>query len=314
MDTVDEINHGQLPTRLGGSDFLAGWVSPIPNEVLRDGGDWRPWATKPIFQHTKDGRDQMSCVAHGASDGLETLGQFKNLDVPRISRRAIAMLSGTMKYNGNTFQNVWNAFRRYGLIPEALWRDEESQTWEDYYDTNITPDALRAGAESLLKYDIGYEFIGYVSDATLLEGLKRGPIQISIGLDSLNLETHSVLLMNPKRWVMDSEIPGSTFLTPTRKIYGALRPYIGIKKPMPTTPNAPVLPERCLVTGVFEHELKTGYFKAGKMIIDDANELVRRWIAENEKDGMFGGGPVRTITAPEWDALPHTDLKGTKIA
>lgn len=114
---------------------------------------------------------------------LEEKGYVKDMEI-NFSDRFIVSLSGTTS-RGNTARNVWNAIRKYGLVPEHIcaWdrgrnvpQEEKFQEW--YRDPkNVSHEALELGKEFLERFDILYE---RVYKADYLKAVKHSPLLVFI--------------------------------------------------------------------------------------------------------------------------------------
>ena len=117
-------------------------------------------------------------------EAMENLGYFKD-GVVNFSDRFIAKVSGTTRV-GNYLVAVWDAIRKYGLIPESDWTFNPAQRtpafdWDDYY-APIPQALLDKGKKFLDLFDVKYEWLlagGQVTPKFMKEWLKGGPIQIA---------------------------------------------------------------------------------------------------------------------------------------
>jgi len=99
--------------------------------------DWRPFSppgeeqiSDPII--TKMYADSLGCVSFSAVHCIESQEIKKFGHTLEYSERALAKLSGTTT-QGNSFENVVNAIKKYGLILEKDWPTPKSFTWAEFY-------------------------------------------------------------------------------------------------------------------------------------------------------------------------------------
>ncbi len=176
------------------TDYLNG---VLPYEVINENGDWKDYLPKGEIQAKMFTFDTQSCVSFSAINTIEA--QLKKLTGKEFnfSDRFLAIMSGTTK-QGNSFVNVEDAIRKYGLIPEEML-PFGGNTWEEYHDRSLITDTmLKAGQEFLKKYDIGYEFQTEDFDVQL----KQSPLQVAIP----KTPQHAILMPN-KTHFFDSYEP-----------------------------------------------------------------------------------------------------------
>jgi len=184
------------PTRLG---F-------VPKIIFRPDMQWDFYRPVGELQKRKD-RDKMACVTFSAMNCIETIinffiaviadeelqKQFNNQDLYEIkeivkvfkhfgliknnqcecSDRYIAKLSGTTE-RGNNQNNVAQAIRHFGLVPEDLW--PYVHDFNEYY-KNIPDNIIQKGKELLEYIKFNHE---WVAPKNFNTERKYGPIQTSI--------------------------------------------------------------------------------------------------------------------------------------
>lgn len=310
---------------IGSRDFIAGWVTGLPQEVVKKDGDWRDFYPTFEKQYNPGKYDTMSCVTFAAMNTLETMFKFKyGLEV-NFSDRFTAKMSGTSR-RGNWFVNVWNSIRHHGFVSEELY-PFGGDTWDEYMQ-EIPQEIKNEAKQEAEKYDIGYEWIvdreangRYVGDDLLRWGLKRGPLQVSIGDDATWTQKHSLILGHldddGTRHFYDHYGRGVAVNPPTRRIYAALRPFIILNEEKPSMPDAPNIPNRCLVRAVLGNGMATGFHLNGKIIVprtdralEDKVEIMLTWHAQNPGEV----GPSVTLSKEDWDLFQKTDLSGNPIS
>lgn len=160
--------------------------------VIKENSQWEDFTPTGEAQK-RNGHETMSCTSQSSANAIETLlnfynflvnnddadeetqeivkifkyfGLFKNGEC-NVSDRYIAKLSGTSR-RGNTFKNVWDAIRHYGLVPEDRWPWVDG--WRNYY--SPVPFGTREQGKKLLEFvEFNYEFI---SPLKQIKSLKRG--------------------------------------------------------------------------------------------------------------------------------------------
>lgn len=255
-------------------DYILGSTSPLKGEELNPDGDWRQWA--PTGEKQYDFKfDTMSCTTFSGTSKLETLFNFflekKKLSGTQekwlkdegyivdgkfnFSDRFSATINGTMP-NGNYFQNVWDSFRKDGLIPE---KDHPfgGKNQAEYLDqTKITP-AMRAKAKKFLEmivendggYKINYEWVPVTNTGVELnDAFKQAPIQVAVTKEA---PQHAILLLKMD-WEFESYTP---FLRPrTRTVAYALKAIVKIKAEAPVAPpQAPTVPKPPVSPITYKH-------------------------------------------------------------
>jgi hypothetical protein len=312
------MNHGLIKQPLHASQYIAGWITAIPDTILNESGDWREFAPKYEPQSSPGEFDSMSCVTFSALNTLEILHKFHYNHEVNLSDRFTAKMSGTSP-NGNYFTRVWDSIRHDGVVSEEFW-PFEGDTWNEYM-ADISQDVKDEAQKQSEDYFFGYEFLPrywdkqtnftITSDEALREGLKRGPLQVSIGDDTTGVSYHALTLLylddDGSRHMFDHYGNGFTVLPESRNIYAALRSHLTTNKP-----NMVLLPTNCLV---FEGEKNGSYglHINGKLYVDDLAKIQSQWIMRNEENGFFKKGPVRTISLNQWEELPKFNLKNEPL-
>ena len=286
----------------GPTDYLGG---TLPYEVINESGDWVDYLPQGEIQAKMFTFDTQSCVSFSATNIIEM--QLKALTGKEFnfSDRFIAIMSGTTK-NGNSFVNVANAIRNYGLIPEEML-PFGGNSFEEYHDRSlITNEMLKAGQEFLKKYDVGYEF--QMNDLDL--ELKHAPLQVAIPKTPYHAivmpnKTHFFDSYNPFYKIQNKEIAYGFKLVIKEKSKGA--------------------PFGILKRGAKGQEVKELQKELAKhipnFVIDGdfgpTTEKVLKWVqtALNLKpDGIYGNKTKTALELKNW--LPVTNFSvryGDKI-
>lgn len=144
------------------TDYLGGTLAL---EVINEYGDWRGFL--PKGEHQRYVFDTLSCVSFATANSLEV--QLKKIPLSdeakeflkeydnNFSDRFLAIMSGTTS-RGNSYQNVLDAVRMYGMIPESMFPFGGS-SFDEYHNRSlITEEMLAKGRKFLEYFDVGYEF------------------------------------------------------------------------------------------------------------------------------------------------------------
>jgi len=234
------------------TDYILGTTSPLSGEDLNLISDWVKYAPEGERQYKDFTFDTKCCSTFSGTSALEALFKFY-LDngyfsayqtqwlkdfgylidgVFNFSDRFSAISNGTMP-NGQYLQNVWDDFRKTGLIPEAdLPFSGNNQA--EYLDKSKVTQAMRDKAKRFLEvmfdkwpsggYKINYEWVPVETGIELNTALKQAPIQVAVTKSS---PTHAIVLL-AMTWEFDSYLP--FLMKRTRTIAYALKPIVGIKK------------------------------------------------------------------------------------
>lgn len=196
------------------SDFILGVASPIKKVELLSTGDFKKYQPTGEKQYKYATFDTFSCTSFSFANVIETfvnyfkehdyftVGQLEKMNTLgffadgkfNISDRALAIMSGTMP-NGNYFQNVGDAARKQGLLPEALLPFGGNNQIEYLNKSLITPELAKKAKEILDILDISYEWLALTQDQLKLihENLKYGPLWAAIPIPG----THAVEIIAP---------------------------------------------------------------------------------------------------------------------
>lgn len=207
----NEIHPGQntglieVVPRLG--DFVAGAESAISRTPVLASGDWTPYFPPGEWQKDMAANFETdACVSFSAADSMETYGNWAianskwpasavqflrtngyfNADNKTLnfSDRFIARMSNTT-INGNSFPNVGDTIRHFGLVPEGAWpfpiaavEADSVDAWETYY-TPVPSYVQAMGAEFLRHFTPQYEWVKYPGmAANLPQALTISPLWI----------------------------------------------------------------------------------------------------------------------------------------
>lgn len=151
--------------------------------------------------------DTMSCVSFSAINKLKTylkyllamgfISEATRLFLVKnkylidgefhFSARFTAIVSSTTEW-GNTFPDVANAIRHYGLIPDFMLPFGGNSFYEYMDHTRLTPALMKMGQEFLKHFEIGYEWVFFnnnntissLEQSTIQDGITKSPLQIAV--------------------------------------------------------------------------------------------------------------------------------------
>lgn len=227
------------------SDFILGVSSPIKKVELLSTGDYKKYQPNGEKQYKYATFDTFSCTSFSLANIIETfvnyfkendyftvlqleqintLGFFKDGKF-NISDRALAIMSGTMP-NGNYFQNVGDAARKQGLLPESDLPFGGNNQSEYLNKSLITPVLTKKAKEILNILDISYEWLALTQDQLKLipESLKYGPLWAAIPIPG----THAIEIIAPGEY-FDSYEP---YVKPLNGISYVMVVNVSVKKPV----------------------------------------------------------------------------------
>lgn len=201
------MNTGIIETAPRPGDFIAGAETAISHAAVQPTGDWGTYYPPGEWQKDMTANFETdACVSFSANDSMETYANWAiasskwpasavqflrtngyfNADNKTLnfSDRYLARMSNTT-INGNSFPNVGDAARKFGLVPESSWpfpyADVEahpSGAWGTYY--AAVPSAQQAlGQEFLRHFTPQYEWVKYPGlGADLRQQLTISPLWI----------------------------------------------------------------------------------------------------------------------------------------
>jgi len=284
-------------------DWQFGGVSGGVREVLVEDGQWLKFL--PRFEaQSRYGLETMSCVSQSLCNCLETYFKAAFDLTKDFNDRFLAKISGTTR-KGNTFWNVSMAAHKKGLSDEGTWPwTQDVDTWDEYYG-----EPSSAARESAMRFLGDYEtFFEWVDPKpeTMIDALKYGPLQVCS-----NGHAYEVYGYDPGvKWdVFDTYGDGMRDREWDHRFDAAMLHTVA-----PLLSDDPLLSlaNDCLV---FEGggPGRVGLHVNGKMFVDDPALIQLQWHTRNEADGMFVGGPVRTIPQDEFMRFSHFDLKNNPL-
>lgn len=289
-------------------DWICGGVTGILGEELTD-GQWDAYL--PLFeaQH-KNGFDTFSCVTFSALNCIEALFKRKYDENVNFSDRAIAKLSNTTP-TGNYLSTVADSVVKFGLVDESIW-PYGGKNWSEYM-TEVPNEVLKTGELFNTRYKINWEWVYDRDPATLMELLKKAPLQVTVfawnGMSSgiytktTNRQNHAVMLYGfekNKYWKIYDHYIDETKELSWDFDFGSI-----LKYNLETLMEKKTIPSDTLVQKV---DGAGGIALAldGKLIIDDVAKVLAVWMVRNGGDVK---GKTIAVKSDIWDSMPHINLK-----
>ncbi len=201
------IKQSGLLFKFSPTDWMTG---SIVYQEVNPSGDWRDYLPTPEKQFKDFTFDTMSCTTFSAMNCIETqinwLLKNKKLTLSQelilaeyideygkvnFSDRYIAILSGTTP-QGNYFQSVWDAVRKFGLIPE---KDLPfgGNSWSEYHNPAVITEAMKLKGQKILGiFDFAYEWLTFIPEnfPMIKDHIKHAPVHGAIPFPA----THAIEL------------------------------------------------------------------------------------------------------------------------
>src|SRR3990167_11334674 len=181
-------------------EYQMGAVSGIVHEDRLTIKDWRGFLPTDERQKFRD-FDSFGCASFSCLNSIETQfrfliksnllraediqwlkdnGYFDEQGHINFSDRWLVVLSNTKPRVGNYLHAVWDAARKFGLVPQGSVPFNENWTENQYYDKNDFPkEAYKLGLEFLKRFYVQYERVS-TDDTSLKKALEQAPIQCGV--------------------------------------------------------------------------------------------------------------------------------------
>lgn len=200
-------NTGLLEVLPRPGDFVAGAETAISHVPVMPNGDWTPYFPPGEWQKDMAAKFETdACVSFSACDSMETYanwaianGRWTDSAVQflrdngyfnpdgktlNFSDRYVARMSNTTT-DGNSFPNVGDTIRHFGLVPETVWpfptaaiEANPANAWAIYY-TPVPANVQAIGQEFLKHFSPQYEWVKYPGLVTnLANELEISPLWI----------------------------------------------------------------------------------------------------------------------------------------
>lgn len=134
----------------------------VPLQVLQKDGDWST-SLPTEEQQFIPGFDTYNCTGFGSTNQIEMYMLKRFGEKVNYSDRWVGIIAGTdPKTGGNDPHTVYEAIRKYGLIPEEMLPfSNDIGSAEDYFSFKGADEAAcrKAGQDWLLKYDFKHEWV-----------------------------------------------------------------------------------------------------------------------------------------------------------
>lgn len=160
----------------------------ISGEVLRGGGDWRPF-TPPDENQNIRGIESSACYVEAQQASIASIQeeQFDILD-QNYSARFNALLSGGDESGGDPLKGALS-IKKDGLIPQKMMDfGDDIQSWLDFHSwKGVDKDkCIQEGKNEASQWEKKYKIVAEKEDsleskyANLREDLKRAPVPMSV--------------------------------------------------------------------------------------------------------------------------------------
>lgn len=152
------MNYGYIQPKIKKEDYILG-ASPVPFIVVRNDGNW--FGTRPKKELQNINFETYNCTSFNTLAQIEAYMKEVFKEDVEYSDRWLGIIAGT-RPPGNSPELVYDAIRRYGLIPEAMlpWSEDLANVDEYYSFKGADREACyKAGREWLEKYEFFHEWI-----------------------------------------------------------------------------------------------------------------------------------------------------------
>lgn len=136
-------------------------------QVVKLDGDWLKEANEIKLEY----QDWMDCTGHSIKNVIEMLVLAKFGLKWNISAAYINKMANTSKYNGNSMKTILETVRKYGVVFDEDWPEENR--WQD-----IPQGIIDKGIAWTKEWDFGYD-LAYNTKKGLEEALKYSPIYVA---------------------------------------------------------------------------------------------------------------------------------------
>ena len=192
-------NHGVLAPLPSETEYVLGAISGIVHNDINTTRDWRQFEpTGEKQRYTKF--DTFGCVSFSCSsdcefqfnlyfkskllrqediEWLRNNGYFDEKGNINFSDRWLVVLSNTKPGVGNYISAVWDAARKFGLVPQGLIPFREDMTQAEYYKKDFLQVAYDLGLEFLKRFFIQYERVN-INEKDLIKALGHAPLHVGV--------------------------------------------------------------------------------------------------------------------------------------
>lgn len=187
--------------------------------ILVEDGHWSPYQPTPELQKNRFG-DNFMCVSYSNNNAHEFIHKRLFDEEINWSDIFLGKGSGTIRGRGNSKRAVAEWKRKNGFVTETRYPYTSSMTLDQVYKP-LTKSLLADGLKGLEVFEFGYKWLSDNKPQTMLEGLKRSPLQVDVQWYAFNSKgqviwnkqspsyVHEVLIFDyieGKEWhVFDSE-------------------------------------------------------------------------------------------------------------
>jgi len=169
--------YGYIYAPITEPDYLGGFNSPLPKEILAENGDWTPWLVQKEFQNLNN-IEPYACVSFTILNQIEIYIKRKYGEERNYSDRFLSAISGT-KEGGNSPQVVYEFLRKIGVVEQDKWPfDNTIDTFDKFY-SKIPPKLYELAREFNEEWNFKHEYVP-VNWETIEEYIKYSPLLISV--------------------------------------------------------------------------------------------------------------------------------------
>jgi hypothetical protein len=226
------MNYGFKPPVIDNEHYVLGQGN-VPFQVLQKNGDWTD-SLPVIEKQATPFFDTYNCTGFGATNQIE-MYMFKRYgSTVNYSDRWVGIIAGTdPKTGGNDPQTVYEAIRKYGLIPEEMLPFNDSITSaEDFFSFKGADReaCYRAGREWLSKYDFKHEWV-FRPDSSLTDEEKYHNMKVALKYSPLGVAVYAwqpdgrgvyIDFSSPNHWTSEYSF------TDFQKYFDSYEPYTKI--------------------------------------------------------------------------------------
>lgn len=337
-------NGGMIIVPLSPKTFVSGVETGIAYQARLQAGDWFNYPTPKEYQYKDGSYDSNSCCTFAAlntiemqvnwfvknglipADKLKFLkdnGYFDEQGFFNCSDWFTAVMSGT-KPTGNDFESVWNAIRKFGLLPQSKgYAPKDFATIDQWLDPrNVTTEQKTEALKFLEIFDVAYEMVvnGVSNPDVIAYHLKQAPLHLATAVcagwatDPVIKTCHQVVQhataangseKNVATLIFDQYDPFNKKLAWDYEIPWALKGVITLKAPKPAILKPKYVFTRTMQKGSTGHEvemLQRALKSLGFYKLDHFTEYFGQWTEDAVK--AFQAYYAKDILAPIGLTLP----------
>lgn len=220
------FNHKKEKDEESHLDDVMGASERFDWQILKPEGDWLPEAQGIKMEY----QNWMDCTGHGMKNAIEMLALAKFGETWNLSAAYINGMANTSKYNGNSMKTILETVRKYGVVTDEDWPEENR--WK-----TIPQSVINKGITWTKEYDFGYDLVASTKKA-LDWAVQFSPLYVAgyawyrkgMNYISAGNPNHCFTeIKNLQKIAKDSYDPDIKHLDPAYKLYYVRRLYLGKK-------------------------------------------------------------------------------------